>query len=78
MQEKTYEKTIWEDGKTLITANLLNKVEDKLVDLDSNVKTIDSQIKENLLGHSSVITTERYAQNNIENVRHEYNQNMIL
>lgn len=33
---------------------------------------------QNLLGHSSVITTERYAQNNIENVRHEYNQNMIL
>lgn len=33
---------------------------------------------QNLLGHSSVLTTERYAQNNLDNVRHEYNQNMIL
>ena len=33
---------------------------------------------QSLLGHSSVTTTERYAQNNLENVKHEYNQNMIL
>ncbi len=33
---------------------------------------------QSLLGHSSVTTTERYAQNSIENVKHEYNQNMIL
>ena len=31
-----------------------------------------------LLGHSSVVTTERYAQSDLDNVKHEYKQNLIL
>ena len=31
-----------------------------------------------LLGHTSVMTTERYTEINTDNVKYEYNQNMIL
>lgn len=37
-QQKVYEKTIWKDRETVISANLLNKVEDQLDYLDSQVK----------------------------------------
>lgn len=33
---------------------------------------------QNLLGHSSVMTTERYAESNINNIKHEYNQSITL
>lgn len=79
MQEKTYEKTIWEDGKTLITANLLNKVEDKLVDLDSNVKTIDSQIKEKAKQLSGDINTlkEHITGGNMQQEHSHMNKNTL-
>lgn len=34
-ETRAYEKTVWEDGETLISAALMNKIEDKLVDLET-------------------------------------------
>lgn len=33
---------------------------------------------QNLLGHSSVMTTERYTESNLNNIKHEYNQSINL
>lgn len=37
---KAYDKTVWVDNTTLISANLLNKIEDKLADIDLNLENI--------------------------------------
>lgn len=40
-QQKSYDKTTWVDDVTLISASLLNKIEDKLAALDTDLENIE-------------------------------------
>lgn len=63
---RVYAKNIWVDGETIIDAEKLNSIEDRLEDLDSRVDINKSYIHENLNQKADLIHTHEFSDINVD------------